>query len=70
MHQVALYIITDCDKYITNQELSKLTAEDFAARLKDAKLATKNYIYDFVKKADWEILKNMIRKFLQTKQNT
>ena len=52
MHQVALYIITDRDKYITNQELSKLTAEDFAARLKDAKLATKNYIYDFVKKAD------------------
>ena len=31
------------DKYITNQEFNKLTAEDFAARLKQANLERKWY---------------------------
>ena len=38
------------DKYITTQEFNKLTKENFAARLKEAKLATKDDIGDFVKK--------------------
>ena len=38
------------DKYITTQEFNKLTKESFAARLKEAKLATKDDIGDFVKK--------------------
>ena len=31
------------DKYITTQEFNKLTAEDFAARLKQANLERKGY---------------------------
>ena len=36
--------------YITTQELNKLTADNFAARLKQANLASKNDIANFVKK--------------------
>ena len=45
--------ITDHDHnngYITTQEFDKLTADTFAARLKQANLASKNDIADFVKK--------------------
>ena len=38
------------DKYITTPEFNKLTAENFAARLAQANLASKNDIANFVKK--------------------
>ena len=40
--------MNDCDKYITTQELNKLTADNFTERLAQAKLATKADIADFV----------------------
>ena len=39
----------DHDKYITTPEFDKLTAENFAARLAQADLASKNYIAISVK---------------------
>ena len=42
--------ITDHDRYITTQEFNKLTAKNFAARLKQVNLASKNDIVSFVKK--------------------
>ena len=44
-------IITDHDhdKYITTQEFNKLTSENFTARLKQANLARKSDIVNFVK---------------------
>ena len=38
------------NKYITTQECNKLTSENFAARLAQANLASKNDIATFVKK--------------------
>ena len=38
------------DKYITTEELNKLRTENFAERLKQAKLSMKDDIADFVKK--------------------
>ena len=40
----------DHGEYITTQEFNKSTADNFAARLKQANLASKNDIADFVKK--------------------
>ena len=40
----------DHDKYITTQEFNRLTSENFTARLKQANLASKNDIVNFVKK--------------------
>ena len=40
----------DHDKYITTQEVKKLTSENFTARLKQANLASTNDIPNFVKK--------------------
>ena len=40
------------NKYITTPEFYKLTAEDFAAKLKQADLVTKSDDADFVKKTD------------------
>ena len=40
----------DHDKYITTPEFNKLTAEDFAARLAQARLATKSDYCQFLKK--------------------
>ena len=55
--------IIDHGKYITTQEFNKLTSEDFAARLKQAILASKNDITDFVKKTDFDKkLKNINKK--------
>ena len=44
--------VPDHSKYFTTSEFSKLTAENFTARLKQAKLATKGDIADFVKDFD------------------
>ena len=49
----------DQDKYITTQEFNKLTSEKFSARLKQANLANKNDIANFVKKTDFDKLKNV-----------
>ena len=40
-------------KYITTPEFNNLTAENFTARLKQANLATKSDISDFVKMTDF-----------------
>ena len=40
----------DHDKYITTQELNELTLENFAARLTQTYLASKNDIANFIKK--------------------
>ena len=49
----------DQDQYITTQEFNKLTSEKFSARLKQANLASKNDIANFVKKTDFDKLKNV-----------
>ena len=52
------------------ENLNKLTWENFTARLKEANLAIKNYISDFVKETDSDDkLKKWIKKLLQIKQN-
>ena len=43
----------DYDRCITTPEFNKLAAENFAARLAQANLASKNDIANFVKKTDW-----------------
>ena len=43
----------DHDKHITTQEFNKLILDDFTARLKQANLARKDYIPNFVKKTDY-----------------
>ena len=48
------------NKYYTTQEFDNLTVDDFAARLKQAKLATKADIADFVKKTD---LNDQLKRF-------
>ena len=45
--------VHDHNKYITTPECDKLTAENFAARLKQANLARKIDIANFVKKTDF-----------------
>ena len=45
--------IPNHDKYFTTPDFNKLTSENFAARLKVAKLATKDDI-DFVKETDFD----------------
>ena len=53
----------DHDKYITNPEFNKLTAENSAARLIQANLASKNDIDNFIKKTDFVgNLKNLDKK--------
>ena len=44
----------DHDKYVTTQEFNKLTSENFAARLVQAKLVSKKYIATFTKKTDFD----------------
>ena len=46
--------ISDHSKYITTPEFNKLTAENFAARLSQSNLASKNDIANFVKKTDFD----------------
>ena len=51
------------DKYIATPELKKLTAENVAARLAEANLATKGDIDYFVNKTDFDDkLKNLNKK--------
>ena len=50
--------IPDHSKYTTTAEFNKLTAEKFTAKLKQANLATKGDIADFIKKANFDKLKN------------
>ena len=42
------------DKYITTQEFNKLTLENFTARLKQANLASKSDVANFVKNTDFD----------------
>ena len=58
----------DHSKYITTPEFNKLTAENFTARSKQAKLATKGDIADFVNFDDK--LKNLIKKVSSNKSKT
>ena len=44
----------DDDKYITTPEFNNLAAENFAARLKQANLSSKNDIANFVNKMDFD----------------
>ena len=44
----------DHDKYITTPEFNKLTAENFAAILAQANLATKSDVANFVDKIDFD----------------
>ena len=54
--------------YNTNQEFNKLKKENFTARLRQAKLAAKTDISDFVKVKDfYEKLKKIIGKLFQIK---
>ena len=46
--------IPDHSKYIATPKFNKLTTESFTARLKQANLATKGDIADFVKKTDFD----------------
>ena len=56
------------DKYITTEEFSKLTSENFAAILVQANLASKKDIAKFVKKADFDDkLKNLNIKVTSNK---
>ena len=48
------------DKHITTSEFNKLTAENVAARLAQASLASKSDIDNFVKKTDFDYKKNKI----------
>lgn len=45
----------DYEIYITTQQLNKLTKENFTARLKEAKIATKAHIVDLMRKTDFDI---------------
>ena len=44
----------DHDQYVATQEINKLKSEIFTARLKQASLASKNDIANFVKKTDFD----------------
>ena len=54
----------DHDRYITTQEFNKVTAENFDARLKEAKLAPKNYIAGFIKTTDFNGKREKLNKKL------
>ena len=53
------------NKYITSQEFNRLTAENFAARLKKANLANKADTGDFVEKKDFDDELNNLTKHLE-----
>ena len=52
----------DYRKHITTHKFNKLTADNFAARLAQAKSATKDDIADFVKKTDFN---NKIKRLMK-----
>ena len=51
----------DHDKYITTQEFNRLTSENFTAWLARENLARKSDIISFVKKTNFDKLKNSIK---------
>ena len=51
---IVYYYKRNITKCITTKEFNKLTAEKFAARLKQANLGTKPDNEDFVEKADFD----------------
>ena len=56
----------DHSKYITTQEFNKLAAENFTARLKQANIAAKVDIADFVEKTDFhDKLRYFLKQLLQ-----
>ena len=58
----------DYAKYITTQESNTLSAENFTATLKQANLATKAHIADFVKETDFNNkLKNLNKNVTSNK---
>ena len=60
--------IPDHTKYITTPEFNKLMAENVTARLKQANLATKGDIADFVKKTNFsDKIKNLNKKVTSNK---
>ena len=60
----------DYDKYFTIPEFNKLTVENFAARLAQANLASKNDLANFGKKTDFDDnLKNLNKMLPQINQN-
>ena len=55
--------ILNRDVYKNTREFNKLTSENFADKLKQAQLVSKNYIADFVKHTDFDVkLKTLIKK--------
>ena len=55
-------------KYITTEEFDKLAADNIAARLAPANLATKTDVVDFVKETDFDNnLKNINEKVISNK---
>ena len=52
------------DKYITTQEFNKLTAQNFAARLKQANLVTKTDFDDKLKSLNQKINSNKTKNLL------
>ena len=62
--------IPDHSKYITTPEFNKSTAENFAGRLAQPNLASKNDVANFAKTTDFDDkVKNLNKKLLQIKQN-
>ena len=59
----------DHAKYITTQELNKLTVDNFTAILAQANLVSKNYIANFVKKTNFDDKLKNLHKKLQIKKN-
>ena len=58
------------NKYYTTQELNKSTSEKFTARLKQANLASKNCIANFLKKIDFDNeLKTLNKNITSNKTN-
>ena len=58
----------DHDRYITSLEFNKLIAENFAARLAQANLASKSHIANFLKMTKFdEKLKNLNKKVTSNK---
>ena len=58
------------DKYITSHEFNKLTAENFKARLAQAKLETKANVADFAKKSKvWSKITSNKTKHVKGRKN-
>ena len=65
-----LLIIIVINIWLRTQELNKLTLENFAARLPQANLASKNDIANFAKKTDLDDkLKNLNKNVISNKKN-